>query len=223
MRPRHLIIITAFVLTVGFIFASPAWAFSLEKGIVGNLECAESGNCSFCDFIYLFVILQKVILSLFGGLAIIMLIWGGLSIITAAGNQQKVAESKKLITSTLLGVVIILAAYFLIIILVGILVPRDESGNLQTKKLFSNDWTNAFCTPSDSPAYCVGKADGSNCTVTISQGTGNGVCKNEACITGCQYEWGSSGYTCKDVSTCNPAIPYFTGLCPGPENIVCCI
>ena len=219
MRPRHLIIIAAIALAVGFIFASPAWAFSLEKGIVGNLECAESGNCSFCDFIYLFVILQKVILSLFGGLAIIMLIGGGQGIITAAGNQQKVAESKKLITSTLLGVVIILAAYFLIVILVGILTGTNPSD----KSLFGKNWSNAFCTPSDSPAYCVGKADGSNCTVTISQGTGNGVCKNEACITGCQYEWGSSGYTCKDVSTCNPAIPYFTGLCPGPENIVCCI
>lgn len=219
MRLRYLLIPLAALATL-FIFIEPAWAFDLSKGIVGNLDCAESGNCNFCDFIQLFVVLQKVILSLFGSLAIIMLIWGGQGIITAAGNQQKVAEAKKLIVSTLLGVLIILVSYFLIVILVALLVTPAGSKDLKTKDLFGSNWTNAFCTASDDASYCGNKDDGSSCTVTTINGNGAGICKNGTCITQCQYEWGDQGYSCRDSTSCTaPAVLY---LCPGPNNIVCC-
>jgi len=40
--------------------------FDINNGIVGNLankECSVKGNCGFCDWIDLFLVLQKVILS----------------------------------------------------------------------------------------------------------------------------------------------------------------
>lgn len=43
-------------------------------------------------------------------LAVVMLIVGGILIVTAAGNQSQIENGKKLITFTLIGVVIILAA-----------------------------------------------------------------------------------------------------------------
>ena len=104
-----------------------AQTFDIKKGIVGNISCAADGSCGFCDWIDLFVILQKVILSLFGGLALIMMIWAGQGLITAGGNETKISESKKLIGTTILGVVIVLAGYFLVNVLIGILLtPEPE-------------------------------------------------------------------------------------------------
>ena len=93
--------------------------FQLSKGIIGNLstiapDCISKGDCSWCDFISLMVILQKAILSIFGGIALILIIWGGISIVTAAGNEENIAANKKLVTSTLMGVLIVLGAYFLV-------------------------------------------------------------------------------------------------------------
>ena len=151
MRLRSTAIIIVVLFGLALAVPQLAQAFNLKLGIVGNLpyNCRVNGDCSFCDFIGLFVILQQVILSLFGGLALIMLIWGGQSIITAAGNSQKVAAAKKLIVSTLLGVLIVLAGYFLISILVMIMAsPRSATGKTESAVsgiLTWGDWQQAFC------------------------------------------------------------------------------
>lgn len=210
------------------IFALPAFGFDLSLGIVGNLpySCRVEGNCGFCDFIDLFIILQKVILSLFGGLALVMILWGGTGIITAAGNTQKVAEAKKLIISTLLGVLIILAGYFLINVLVVILVTPTKT--VPDMKLFGQNWTQAFCTSSSDAKFCSERGDGTACGE-------RGTCKNGACIPSCDYEHGSEGFSCKpianctnaniggDLNKCTAANQCYTGLCPDPSTtVICC-
>ncbi|MBI5733454.1 MAG: hypothetical protein HY973_00725 [Candidatus Kerfeldbacteria bacterium] len=105
-------------------------AFDIKLGIVGNLgsaQCQATGDCTLCDFVDLFTVLQKVILSIFAGLALIMLIWGGQTMIMAAGNQEKFTAGRKLITSTLFSVLIILAAYFLTNILYSILASPSKA------------------------------------------------------------------------------------------------
>src|SRR5680860_947855 len=52
-----------------------------------------------------------VILSVSGSVALLILIAGGIMYITSAGNEQKVASSKKIITYTILGLMLVLAAY----------------------------------------------------------------------------------------------------------------
>src|SRR3989338_11082569 len=79
-----------------------AQTFDIEKGIVGNIPCAADGSCGFCDWIDLFVVLQKVILSLFGGIALILMVWAGQGLITAAGNDTKIKEAKKLMGTTVI-------------------------------------------------------------------------------------------------------------------------
>ncbi len=214
------------ILLLPLIFlALPASAFDFSQGIVGNLpeKCRLYGDCSFCDFIELFVILQKIILSLFGGLALIMIIWGGQGIITAAGNETKISEAKKLITSTLLGVLIILVGYFLITVLVGILVTPAGSKSLNTKNLFGQNWITAFCASPADKNYCQEKTDGESCTYKDdSYGTGPGNCKSGACVTACEYTWGGQSYICKNSTACSDPGTIKTGLCPGPTNYVCC-
>ncbi|MDP3986129.1 MAG: hypothetical protein Q8P77_01700 [Candidatus Veblenbacteria bacterium] len=176
---RYLI---AFAAVALLLWAVPALAqgFDLKNGIVGNLpyECRVNGDCSFCDFMDLFIVLQKVILSLFGGLAIIMLIWAGQGIITAAGNSQKVAEARKLIFSTLLGVVIILAGYFLITILVMVLAAPTAQQTPTSGILTWDKWKQAFCSQSNESGFCKERGDGTPCTVNSKAGT----CQNNTCI-----------------------------------------
>ncbi len=225
--PKRYILITILALLLGgLVLANTAWAFDIKDGIVGNLSasCRVDGNCTWCDFIDLFVVLQKVILSLFGGLALIMIIWGGTGILTSAGNTQKVAEGKKLILSTIFGVLIILAGYFLIVVTVFVFAgPRDlNTGKpLPITGMFAGEsWKLAFCPSSNSASFCRDRGNGTPCTVTSGSYTGAGICKGGACVTNCENEWGSQGYTCRDSSSCT--VVAIIGLCPGNSNWVCC-
>ena len=149
-----------------------AQTFDIKKGIVGNISCAADGSCGFCDWIDLFVILQKVILSLFGGLALIMMIWAGQGLITAGGNETKISESKKLIGTTILGVVIVLAGYFLVNVLIGILLtPSGTTTGLKTI-LNGSAWAQTYCRKPSDPNYCKGQPEGRAC-ITNGQA---GVC-----------------------------------------------
>jgi len=60
------------------------------------------------------VIISKVInvaLGFLGIIAVVIILLGGFKWMTAGGNEDKVAESKKLITAGIIGLVIILAAW----------------------------------------------------------------------------------------------------------------
>ncbi len=61
------------------------------------------------------------VLSVAGSIALLMLVVGGIMYITSAGDEQKIAVSKKIITWTILGLVIILASYSIIVALDKIL------------------------------------------------------------------------------------------------------
>lgn len=154
-------------------------AFDINQGIVGNLseKCRLTGDCNWCDFIDLMAILQRVILSIFGGVALIMLIWAGQSMIAAGGNQEKISASKKLITSTLFGVLIILVGYFLINVVVNVLInPAGSMG----AKLYGDNWFTASCvtTNQTDPKYCERKPTGTPCK---NNQTGDWVCYNNKC------------------------------------------
>ena len=247
MRLRSTAIIIVVLFGLALAVPQLAQAFELKLGIVGNLpyNCRVRGDCNFCDFIGLFVILQKVILSLFGGLALIMLIWGGQSIIAAAGNSQKVAEAKKLIVSTLFGVLIVLAGYFLISISVILLAsPRSATGKLESADsgiLTWGNWQHAFCPSSTADAdYCAQSGEGSFCENADGNTGTYGYCKGGVCVSECIYAHGSQNYSCKDIKSCDKddmiggdvdyctaANECYPGLCPDPNapanaQKVCC-
>ncbi|MBI2548339.1 hypothetical protein HYW21_03235 [Candidatus Woesearchaeota archaeon] len=78
------------------------------------------------------------------------------------------------------------------------------------------------CQPPD--GYCqkkdinvCAKAYGTEITGKTCPTTDEVCCSKEKSL--CEEQKGSS-YQCIDESTCSP--PFFTGLCPGPANIICC-
>jgi TRAP-type C4-dicarboxylate transport system permease small subunit len=50
------------------------------------------------------------ILSIFGIIAIIFLVWGGTNYLTAYGNEKKIQEAKSMVTYSIIGIVIALSA-----------------------------------------------------------------------------------------------------------------
>jgi hypothetical protein len=55
----------------------------------------------------------NIILGFLGILAVVLILFGGFKWMTAAGNEDKVAEAKKLLVAGVVGMIIILAAYAL--------------------------------------------------------------------------------------------------------------
>ncbi len=230
----RLLFVASIITTIGFIFPhATSAAFDISKGIVGNLasaDCRDNGNCGFCDFIDLFVVLEKVILSLFGGVAMIMLLWGGISMSTAGGNDEKFTGAKKIIVSTLFGVFTIFGAYVLIHLLILVVVNPSGSQGTATKLFKTNDWYTALCIETDRTKdnFCVGKQDGEQCGET-ADGT---VCLSEKCegVTCTQLQTtsspGGSTYVCKSNNSCSSSTPAGSlvenAYCPN-NNDICCL
>jgi hypothetical protein len=53
----------------------------------------------------------RIIVGFLGIITIIIILAGGLKWMTSAGNEDKIAEAKKLISAGVIGLVIVLAAY----------------------------------------------------------------------------------------------------------------
>jgi len=221
LAPLITLLVIVFGLALPMVVGAQAETFDIKKGIIGNLstDCREFGNCGWCDFIELVVVLQKVILSLFGGLALVMFIWGGQGIIMAAGNQEKVMASKKLLTSTLFGVLIILAAYFLVNILVGILI--SPVGTPMQTKIWNADWWRAYCIKDiTDPTYCQGKPRGLAC----GKAEDNFVCDNGACnlltCTGLAKQNPGYNIVCQDLDCKLATQREYGGYCANTQK--CC-
>ncbi|OGZ53426.1 MAG: hypothetical protein A3B25_01880 [Candidatus Ryanbacteria bacterium RIFCSPLOWO2_01_FULL_48_26] len=75
----------------------------------------ETACKSLCDLIHTLIhlIVFGMSITLFGA-APILFAWGGILILTSAGNPGKISDGKKILTGTLIGILIILSAYLIV-------------------------------------------------------------------------------------------------------------
>jgi hypothetical protein len=66
------------------------------------------------------------VLGLLGLGAVIMILYGGFTWMTAGGNEEKVEKAKKIITAAVIGLVIILVAWAIVIFALNVL--QNTSG-----------------------------------------------------------------------------------------------
>jgi hypothetical protein len=74
------------------------------------------------DFTTLVENILKWLLGISGGIALLMLIFGGITYITSAGDQQKADQGKKIVTWTIWGLVVIFMSYSIIVVIQNIFV-----------------------------------------------------------------------------------------------------
>lgn len=59
------------------------------------------------------------VLALLGLIAVIMILYGGFTWLTAGGNEEKVASAKKIISAAIIGLIIVLLAYAIVTFVVN--------------------------------------------------------------------------------------------------------
>lgn len=73
------------------------------------------------DFTGLAASIIRWLLSIVGGLSLLMLVYGGIVYITSGGDQQKVQQGKKIITWTIFGLLLVLMSYSILSLLSSLL------------------------------------------------------------------------------------------------------
>jgi cytochrome bd-type quinol oxidase subunit 2 len=57
----------------------------------------------------------QLVLGLLALIAVVMIIWGGFTWLTAGGNEEKVEQAKRIITAAIIGLIVILLAWAIVI------------------------------------------------------------------------------------------------------------
>lgn len=90
-----------------------------QPQLVGDIACTETGNCTPCDFLQIFVNASNILVGLSGTFAVLMFIYGGIVMITAYGNDSRITWGKNIIIATVIGIGIVLFSWSIINILIG--------------------------------------------------------------------------------------------------------
>jgi len=110
--------VSGIVVVISLFFVLNAGAANV--GIdVGNVARADSGTTTVTivnpletdDFTTLITNFLQWLLGIAGGVALLMLIYGGIIYITSTGDQQKMESGKRIVTWTIFGLIIILVSF----------------------------------------------------------------------------------------------------------------
>lgn len=110
-----LVIVFTLLLSHG-VSAEPAPAGGL---LIGLDTCVNTGNCTLCDFLQVFVNAADILVGLSGAFAVVMFVYGGIVMITAYGAESRIKWGKDILIATTIGILIVLLAWFLVNIIIG--------------------------------------------------------------------------------------------------------
>lgn len=99
MRYR-LPIIAALILTLGLVFAQTA---SAQIAIPNPIRC-NTAQCLIIQVI-------RYVFGIIAVLATFMFVWGGVLMLTSAGNAQRVKQAKETLSYAAIGIVVILLSW----------------------------------------------------------------------------------------------------------------
>jgi hypothetical protein len=108
------IFIAVFVLSLlapALMLAMPAYAQGINLGtnyVTNELNFATGDPRTAA------LSLVKLLMTFLGIIAVVILLYGGFLWMTAAGNEDKVDQSKKLILAAVIGLIVILSAFLII-------------------------------------------------------------------------------------------------------------
>ncbi len=103
-------LVTVFIITIQFfIFALPALAGpELGMNYIEPLHLANGDPRSAA------VSLIGLLMTFLGIIAVVIMLYGGFTWMTAAGNEEKVSKAKKIIGAGIIGLIVVLASYLIV-------------------------------------------------------------------------------------------------------------
>jgi len=111
-------VITLLLIVLGSInfLVLPTNKANAASSIMGSTSsgCQTSGDCSLKDFMKLIIGSYDMVFGYIGAIALLMFIIGGLMFLISAGNQEKIAQAKKIMISAVIGLAIVFASYLII-------------------------------------------------------------------------------------------------------------
>jgi len=116
-----LVLLTAMTLSVSAIYASSAQAFNPWDSGSGRTESDFQSEIGLGNKTPVEVAtgIINIMLGFLGMIAVVIILLGGFKWMTAAGNEDKISEAKKLLTAGLIGLIIILMSYGLAQFVIG--------------------------------------------------------------------------------------------------------
>ena len=119
---KHLIAFAIISLLVLPIFVSPVFAQSANSNNLFGVDQVNNGLGNSLAQGDPRTIIARVInfaLGFLGVIAVALILFGGFKWMTAAGNEEKVEEAKKLLGAGVIGLIIILAAWAIATFIIG--------------------------------------------------------------------------------------------------------
>lgn len=126
----------AIIFSILIIFPSvtfAAWDFSTNSGLVntaGNAGYSGGSPDEFPETIGKYI---SIFLSFLGVIFLILMIYGGFLWMTAAGEESKVEDARKIIRNAIIGLVIIISAYGITEFVAGL--TKKNLGELQSQAI----------------------------------------------------------------------------------------
>ena len=100
---KKLVIFTmaAFLLAPAIALAAPDFGFNYAENLgLGNADPRDAA-----------VTLIQVVMTFLGIIAVVIILYGGFTWLTAAGSEDKIATARKMIIAGVIGLIIILSAW----------------------------------------------------------------------------------------------------------------
>lgn len=123
-----ILVFYAFVLVFLFLlFNFPA---SSEAALV---PCGTSTNpdpCNFCDFLRLGKNIIDFLMYIIFPIATVMIIWGGIIIMTSRESPEQVKRGRGVITAAVVGLLIALLSWIILDTIFKVISPRFEAASL---------------------------------------------------------------------------------------------
>jgi len=100
--------------------------------------CAQNGDCNPCDLVAVTVRYMNGLFYGAGTIAMFMFAFGGIVMLTAYGNENRITWGKNVLLATVVGMFIVFTAWILTSVFIGAFFGNPTGGS--QIKVFGNSW-----------------------------------------------------------------------------------